>query len=121
MRDRVLVGCPEERPYVGDNRMMDDALLLGHFDAFQPIGKSLRNVLLPESLTSNPRRISLHRHRPAAQVRQHHRRDGFVVRRQLSFGDPVLWKEHLLWMGDHDGSRTTSRGFLSVRTPSSRG
>jgi len=67
---------------------------------------------LMESLALDARRISLHRHRPAAQVRKHDRRDGFVVRRQLTLGDPIVWKEHLLRVCDHDCSRTTSRGFL---------
>src|SRR5436189_177404 len=50
MCNRVLVGRPQQRLHVGDDRMMDDALLLGDFDALEPVGKSLRDILLPESL-----------------------------------------------------------------------
>src|SRR5262249_20971275 len=114
-------GCPEQRSHVGDNRMTHDAISLWHFDPLEPVRKSLRHVLLPESLASDPRRISLHRYRPANQVRQHHRRDGCVVLSQLALGDPIVWKELLLRMRDHDCSRTTSRGFLSARMLSSRG
>src|SRR5690349_10195812 len=101
--------------------MMHDTVFLRHFDAFEPDGKSLRHVLLPEPLPTDASRISLHGHRPASQVRQHHRGDGLVVRGDLAFGDLVVWKEHLLRVRDQDGSRTTSRGCLSVRIPRSRG
>ena len=50
VRDGVLVDRPQERSQVRHDRMMDDAVLLGDFNALQPAGKPLRDVLLPESL-----------------------------------------------------------------------
>src|SRR5262245_19079482 len=101
--------------------MVGEANLLWFWQPFEPIGKSFRDILLPESFASDARWISLHRDRPAPQVRQHHRGDGFVVRRHVALADPVIWKEHLFRVRDHDGSRTTSRGLLSARMPRSLG
>src|SRR3954462_674900 len=101
--------------------MMHDAILLQHFDALQPGRKSLRHVLLPEPFRADTRGISLHGERPPAQVRQHHRRDRFVISGQLALGDPVVREQNLVGVGNHWSSRTTSRGTLSNRTPVSRG
>src|SRR5580765_7533760 len=101
--------------------MMDRAVLLLDRYALEPVWKSLRDVLLPEALSPDPRRISLHRQRTTAQVRQHERGDRFVVRRQLALGDPIVREEHLLRMRDHAVSRMTSRAALSCRTRSRRG
>ena len=54
-------------------------------------------------------------------VRQHERRDHFVVRRQLALGNSVVGKQNFFGMRDHHVSLTTSRGDLSMRTPSNRG
>ncbi|MNC88516.1 hypothetical protein D3C83_43340 [compost metagenome] len=82
--------------------MVHDAVLFRHLDPLQPLGKSLRHVLLPEPLLADSRRIPLHRHRPPAQVRQDRRRDRFVVGRQLALRDPVVRKEHFFGMGNDD-------------------
>ena len=71
LRDRVLVGHPQQRSRIGDDGVVDDAVFLRDLDALQPIRKTLRDVLLPEALLADARRIALHRHRPPAQVRQH--------------------------------------------------
>ena len=59
LRDRVLIGHPQQRTLVGNDRMMDDAVLLGHLDALEPLGKSLRDVLLPEALLADAGRDSV--------------------------------------------------------------
>src|SRR5438874_1714435 len=101
--------------------MVNDAVFLRHVDALEPVGEALRDALLPEAFLIDAGRIPLHRDRPPANVRQQHRRDRFVVRRELAFGDAVLGEQHFLGMRDHGASRTTSRAALSKRTPSSRG
>jgi hypothetical protein len=101
LRDRVLIRDPEQRSRVGHDRVVDDAVFLRHFDALQPLRKALGDVLLPEPLLADSRRIPLHRHRPAAQVRQHHRRDRLVIGSELSLGDAVIGEEHLVRVRDH--------------------
>src|SRR5699024_7996856 len=76
---------------------------------------------------------TLHGNRPAAQVRQHHLGDVGVVLGHVRLGDllPVAFEQHLvrpadLHAGDrvhgvHRASRTTSRAFLSLRSPRYRG
>ena len=119
--DRVLVRHPEQRPRVGDERMVDDPILLRNLDPFEPRRKSARYVLLPEPFPADAGGISLHRDRPPADVRQHDRRDRLVIRRELALGDPVVGKQNLFRMRDHPISLTTSRAALSVRTPRRRG
>ena len=99
---------------------MDDAVLLRHLDALEPVGKSLRDVLLPEALLADAGRVALHRDRAALDVRQDHRRHRFVVRRQVALRDPIVREQEFFGMRDHD-SLTTSRAALSKRTPIRRG
>ena len=113
-RDAVLVGQPEQRSRVGHERMVDGAVLLRHLDALEPGREALRHVLLQEPLLADAGGIALHRDRPAAEVRQHHRRDRLVVGGQLALGDAVVREQHLLGMRDHGVSRTTSRAALSI-------
>ncbi len=120
-RDAVLVGQPEQRSRVGGQRVVHDASLLGNLDALQPVREAAGDVLLDEALLVDPCRKPLHRDGALADVREHDRRDGLVVRRDVSLGDPVCGEEHFLRMGDHGDSLTTSRGALSCRTPSRRG
>src|SRR5689334_10028564 len=101
--------------------MMNGAILFRHRDPLQPLRESFRHILLPEPLLADSGRVPLHRHRAIADVRQQHGRDGLVVGGDLAFGDPVVREQHFVRMGNHGASRTTSRGFLSKRTPSSRG
>src|SRR5262249_30865737 len=93
--------------------MMNGAVLLRRLDALQPGGESLRDILLPEALLPDTRRIPLHRHRPSFDVRQHDRRDRVVVRGESSFRDAVLREEHFLRVRNHE---TTSmrRGWRSL-------
>ena len=58
LRDRVLIGDPHQRALVGDHRMMHDAVFLRDLDALEPVGKPLRDVLLPEPLLADARRDS---------------------------------------------------------------
>ena len=83
-RDAVLVGDPEQRARVGDERIVHRAVLLRHLDALEPRGEALRHVLLDEALLADAGRKALHRDRPAADVRQHHRRDRLVVGGELA-------------------------------------
>src|SRR3954471_14100619 len=53
-------------------------------------------------------------------MRQHVRRNHFVVGGEFALGDSVIGKHHLLGVGDHDRSRTTSRAVLSSRKPMKR-
>src|SRR5262249_47902394 len=107
---------------VRDEWVVHDAALLRHRHALEPLRKSLADVLLDEALAADPAGKPLHRHRPPPHVRKHQRRDGLVVRGQLAFRDPVVWKKHFVWMRDRHGcSLTTSRAALSNRTPFSRG
>src|SRR5262245_13047390 len=100
---------------------MHDAVLLRYLDAPQPLGKSLRHVLLPEAFLPDARRISLHRHRSSAEVWEHDGSDRLVIGSQIALGELVVGEQHLLGMRDHVPSLTTSRGDLSMRTPSNRG
>ena len=53
-RDGVLVRDPEQRPRVGDDRVMHRAVLLRHLDALEPVRKALRDILLDEPLLPIP-------------------------------------------------------------------
>src|SRR6266446_1755088 len=122
--DRVLVRDPEQRSPVIDDWVMDDAILLRDFDALEPLRKTFRDVFLPEPLLADPRRVTFHRDRPPAQVRQDDGRHGVVVRRKIAFSDPVVGEQYLLGMCDHGCFFVTSRACsisFSGRTPSSRG
>ena len=110
--DAVLVGQPQQRSRIADERMAHRPALLGHLDALQPTRESLRDVLVHEARLADARREALHRDRTRADVRQHDRRDRLVVRRELALRDPVLREHHLLGMRDHV-SFTTSRAGLS--------
>src|SRR5687767_13196859 len=113
--------------------MMDDPVLFRHLDALQPGWKSLRHVLLPETLGADPLRIALHRQRPSAQLRHDDRRHRLVIGGQIALRDAVLREQHFVRMRDHDCSlttwspalagysRTMSFACLSKRTPSKRG
>src|SRR5690349_7678442 len=100
---------------------MDDAVFLGDLDALEPVRKTLRHVLLPKSLLPDTGRITFHRDRPAAQMRNHQRGHRFVICRYVALRDAILREEYFFGMGDHGCSRVTSRGFLSKRTPMRRG
>ena len=100
-RDAVLIGHPEQRSRVADERMVHGAALLRHLDALQPLGEALRDVLLQEALLADAARIALHRDRTAADVRQHDRRDRLVVGGELALGDAIVREQHLLRMRDH--------------------
>ena len=100
-RDAVLVGEPEQRSSVVCDRMMNRAAVLWHFDTHKPLRKPFRNVFLKEARRSNAAVITLHRDWTATQVRQHDRRDRFVVRGQLAFCDPIVRKQDLVRMSDH--------------------
>src|SRR5688572_2205346 len=119
-RDAVLVGQPEQRPLVVDQRVLDRAAFLGDLGDPQPVGCALGDGFLEESLFADAFVEAFHGHRATAQVWQHERGDHLVIRRHLSLGDAVVGKEHLLGMGDHDRSHVTSRGFRSLRTPNKR-
>src|SRR5262245_12776091 len=101
--------------------MVYGAAFLWHLDSFQPVGEPLRHVLLDESLAADAGRITFHGDGAATNVREHHRRDRFVIRRKRPLGDPVVGEQHFVRVSDHGRSLTTSRAVLSVRTPSSRG
>ena len=117
LRDRVLVRHPQQRSLVGDHRMMDDAVLLRHLDSLEPVGKSLRDVLLPEALLADAGRVALHRDRAARDVRQDHRRHRLVIRRQVTLRDPIIREQDFFRMGDHD---SPERANASRRIPSRR-
>ncbi len=57
-RDAVLVGEPEQRSRVADERMVHRAALLRNLDALQPLGETLRDVLLQEALLADAGRDS---------------------------------------------------------------
>jgi len=78
--------------------MIDSALVLGNLDAFQLLRKTFRNVLLKEPRRADAAVITLHRHGSTPDVRQHHRRNARVVRREFSLRDAVVGKEDFLWM-----------------------
>jgi hypothetical protein len=101
LSDGVLIGHPEQRTQVGDERMVHDAVLLRHLDPLEPVGKPLRHVLLPETLPADARRVALHGDGAGADVRHHHRRDRLVVGGELALGNPSVWKQHLLRMRNH--------------------
>src|SRR5262249_39732239 len=77
-------------------------------------------VLLEKSLLADATMIPFHRDGTAADMWQHERRDGLVIRGELALGDPVVREQDLVRMRNHDISRTTSRADLSVRRPSKR-
>src|SRR3954467_9653139 len=93
--------------------MMDHAVLLRDLDPFEPCGKALRDVFLPEALRTNAGGIPFHRHRPAANVRQHDGRHGFVVAGEVTLGNAVCREEHFLRMRDHE-TTPSSRGWRSL-------
>jgi hypothetical protein len=106
LRDGVLVGDPHQRPLVRDHRVMQEAVFLRHLDALQPVGNPLRDVFLPETLLADAGRIALHRDRPALDVRQDRRRHRLVVRREVTFRDPIVREHDLFGVGDHDSLTT---------------
>ena len=53
-RDAVLVDHPQERPRVGDDRVMDGAVLLGDLDALKPSGKPFDTSFWKNPLWSIP-------------------------------------------------------------------
>ena len=117
-RDAVLVGEPQQRSAVADQRVVDRAALLRHLDALQPGREALHDVLLQEALRADARREALHRDRAAARCAAASAARRLVVGGQLALGDAVVGEQHLLGMGDRHGrSRTTSRGVLSVAQP----
>src|SRR5262249_36499172 len=120
-RDRVLVGHPDERPSVGDERVAHCAAPLRDLDTLEPVGAALADILLPEALRADAARVALERDWTAPDVGQHRGSDRLVVRGQLALGDPVVGEEHLLRVRYHAFSLTTSRAALSTRIPSSRG
>ena len=69
--DAVLVGEPEQRPGIGDERMMYGPSLLRNLDAIQPLGKTLRDIFLKETLFADAPMVSLHGDWAPADVRQH--------------------------------------------------
>src|SRR6266516_474847 len=95
--------------------MIDGAVVLRNLHAFQPDRKTFRDVLLKEAGRADAAVITLHRHGPTADVREHHRRNRFVVRHKFSLSDAVVGKENFLWMTDH--SLSTSRGPDTKRIP----
>src|SRR6266516_6434788 len=99
--------------------MIDGAVVLRNLHAFQPDRKPFRDVLLKEAGRADAAVITLHRHGPTADVRQHDRRNRFVVRHKFSLGDAVVGKENFLWMTDH--SLTTSRAPTQKGFPSEPG
>src|SRR5262249_54199890 len=120
-RDAILIGEPEQGALIVDQRVMEPAVLLEHLYTREPLRKPLGDVLLHEALLVDARRITLHGHRPAAQMRQHHRGHVLVVVRELALGDAIGREQHLLRMRDHALSLVTSRATLSCRSPTKRG
>src|SRR6476469_3470589 len=81
--------------------MVNDPVLLWNLDALQPRWKPAGDVFLPEAFPADAARIALHRDGPPREMRQEHRRESLVVRRQVTLGDPVVGKHDLLGMRDH--------------------
>src|SRR5262245_10784926 len=100
--------------------MVHDAVFLRNIHPFQPVGETARHALLPEALLFDTTRIPLHRHRPPDDVRQHDRRDRFVVGRQLALGDrrfvPHRREHDLVRMCDHPFT-PSKREWRSLRFP----
>jgi len=78
--------------------MIDSAFVLWNLDAFQPLGKTFRDVFLKEPRRADAAVITLHRYGSSPDVRQHHRRNRFIIRGEFSLGDAVIGKEDFLWM-----------------------
>src|SRR6266849_9214564 len=70
-RDAVLVGKPEQRSRVSDQWMAHRPALLRNLDALQPLGKTLRDILLKEAFLANTAVVALHRDGTAADMRHH--------------------------------------------------
>jgi hypothetical protein len=104
-RDRVLVGEPDERSRVADQRVVHGparlVVALLNLDPLEPARKPLRHVLLDEALLLDAGGEPLHRDRTSPDVRDHERRHRLVVRAQLTLGDAGVGEEHLVGMGDH--------------------
>src|SRR4051812_37998055 len=100
---------------------MDDAILLRYFDALQPRREPSRDVLLHNTLAADAGRVALHGDWSAADMRQHNRGDGLVVRSHFALRNAILREQYLLRVRDHGASLKTSRAALSMRTPSNRG
>ncbi len=92
--------------------MPDRPILLRDLDALEPLGKPLGDVFLEKSLRVDSGRVSFHGDGTAADVRQHHGGDRFVVRRELAFGDPIRREQHFLRMGDHDDDAETEEAGM---------
>src|SRR5262249_10266628 len=101
--------------------MVDDAVFLGHFNTLQPIRESFRYILLKKSFLVDAGREAFHRDRAANDMRQHQGRDHLVIGGEFSFRNAVVGEQDFFRMRYHHVSRTTSRGDLSCRMPSSRG
>src|SRR5205809_8029833 len=80
--------------------MVYDAAVLRNLDTLQPFRKAFRYILLEESRAPDAAVETLHSDGTAADVRKNHRRNRFVVRRQLTLSNPFSGKQHLLRMCD---------------------
>src|SRR5690349_11015785 len=101
-RDAVLIREPQERLRVIGDRVMDRAVLLGNLNTLEPFWKSLDNVLLKESFSSNSAMVTLHGDWTSPQMRQHYRRDHLVILRKFAFGNAVGGKQDFVRVGnDH--------------------
>src|SRR5688500_5475053 len=109
LRHGVLVRHPQQRSRVGNDGMMHHAVLLRHFDALEPWGKPPRDVFLPETFFPDSCGVAFHCHWPAAQMRKKHPRHRFVISSQISFGDAIIGKQHLLGMRNQDRSLVSAR------------
>ena len=77
-------------------------------------GKPFETSFCMKPVLPMPDGIALHRHRPAADVGQHHRRYRLIVGGELALRDPVVGEEHLLGMADRrDGEDGAGSRHLS--------
>src|SRR5690606_22602754 len=90
-----------------DDGMLHNAAFLRNGRALEPRG-TLLQVFLEETLFADPAVIPLHRDRASANVGKHSLRDGLVVLGELTLGDAVIRKQHLVRVGDVDDAHETS-------------
>src|SRR5262245_29156476 len=95
---------------------MHDAVFLRNFDTLQPLRKSFRNILLNKSFPADAGRKTLHRHWTSSNVRQHQRRNHFVIRSEIALGDRVVGKKNLVGMTDYDVCAAADVKTLSVHS-----